>query len=116
MLVEFRKFPVYLVASRQHHHSTLKSVVNGVSLAVGHPAVGIGVACAPLQIVAAHGVLTRQLSVCCYSATVVVFRPNLVVRLRIHAHSVGISSVNDVVEYVFQLILVVARLRQQGNV
>ena len=78
MLVEFGELAVDVVAAGELD-DVVVLVVDGVALAVGHTSVGIGVACAPLQMVVGEGVLTGELGVVCDTAAIVVFSTNLIV-------------------------------------
>ena len=69
-----------------------------------------------LKIVVGEGVLPRQLGVVGDTAAIVVLGTYLVVRLSVNARAVGITLVGETVEDVLQLILVVARLGEQGEV
>ena len=117
MLVKFRELTVDLIAGREHHRPLLQGIVDGIAAAVGHPAVGITVTGAPLDVVTlAERVFARELGIIGESATVVVFGPYLMVRLGIDALAVGIALVDNAVHDILQFIFVATGSREQGEV
>ena len=116
VLVQFGKLTLYLVAGGEHQGAPLQCVVYGVASSVRHPAVGVGVARAPCQLVGLARVLARQLGVVGGPAAVVVLRAHLIVRLCVHSRAVGVSVSGQLVEDVFPFQLVVARFCEQGHV
>ena len=79
VLIQLGELTVDLVAGGEHHRALLQGIVDGVATAVGHPAVGVGVAGAPCYLVVRAAVLTGQLSVIGRTAAVVILRTDLVI-------------------------------------
>ena len=108
MLVKLGELSVYLIAGSKHHGASLQRIVYGISATVGHAPVGIGITCIPVYDVRLKRMLTSKLCVVSSPAPIIIFRSNLIVRLGIHACTVGISVGSKLIEDILELIFVVA--------
>ncbi len=116
VLVELSPLARYVVAGAQGVNARFESIVDEVSTTVRQMTVGIRIPDAPIKGVASEGVLAGKLTVICSSTAVVILCASLQVRLCAHAISPGVSAGGQLVEDVLELILVVAVLREEGEV
>ena len=109
MLVQAVVLAVDVVQVVHLHKPGFRVEDGGVAAAVRHVAVGVGVSCAPVQlVVVAQGVLARQLSVVRGAALVIVLRAVERVALRVDALAPGVARASQLVEQVVELEAVVA--------
>ena len=116
VFVELGPLAGYVVAGAQGINARFESIVDEVSTTVRQMTVGIRIPDAPIKGVASEGVLAGKLTVICSSTAVVILCASLQVRLCAHAISPGVTAGSQLVEDVLELILVVAVLREEGEV
>ena len=116
VFVELSPLAGYVVAGAQGINARFKSIVDEVSTTVRQMTVGIRIPDAPVKGIASEGVLAGKLTVICSSTAVVILCASLQVRLGAHAITPGISAGSQLVEDVFELILVIAVLGKEGEV
>ena len=116
LFVQFRKFPVDLIASREHHRPLFQRIIDRIATTVGHPTIGIGVAGTPLDLILLTSVLTGQLAVVGRAATVVIFCTHLVIRLGIDSGTIRITVRRQLIDNMFEFDLVVTRSGKIGQI
>ena len=116
LFVQFRELAIDFVTCSKHHSPPLQRIIDGIATTVRHPAISIGVAGTPVDLILLAGMFTCQLTIVGRTAAVIILSPYFIVRLGIDSGTIRITVRCQLIDNMFEFDLVVTRSGKIGQI